>query len=508
MNLSQKVALNTVLLLLSRLVVAGSGLVGVVVSTRYLGPGDFGQLVVAIVFVSVFGFFTDAGLYTVAARELAKHPEDERRLLANVFSMGLVMTAAALLLALLFAAVVYGGSGHELVRVGIVILGVQMLASPLGGTASAYLIAHQRAGPTAFAGVLSSIVFVPSLFVVIEADLGFAGLAVCFALSGLVSLLVPFAVVRGLRLSFARDPALWRQMLRWAVPQAAVLVLAIIYFRLDTFLLSFLSTDAEVGLYGLAYRVLEVLVVFPAYLMSTLFPEIARQRPRSARLDELVQGAFSSVAIATVPLVIIFALFAAEVVAVAGGPRYADAAPVLRVLAVAMALLFINTVFFQALVALNRQRNLFILLLGVLAGNVLLNVLLIPPLGAMGAAIALVATEATALALSLFVFSRVGTVPKVRRPLRARAAVAVTGAGVAGMRTLLPLAPTGQDVGASFTAALAPLGTLAGMSIVTVGLWGGALALLKAVPTEVRTALRELRKRPATEPVAVKWLRE
>lgn len=49
-----------------------------VVSTRYLGPGDFGQLVVAIVFVSVFGFFTDAGLYTVAARELAKHPEDER----------------------------------------------------------------------------------------------------------------------------------------------------------------------------------------------------------------------------------------------------------------------------------------------------------------------------------------------------------------------------------------------------------------------------------------------
>jgi len=434
---------------------------------------------------------------------LAKHPEDERRLLANVFSMGLVLTVVTVLVALLSMMLLYGGSGRELIRVGIVILGVQMLASPLGGTASAYLIAHQRAGPIAFAGGLSGVAFVGSLLVVIEFDLGFAGLAACFALSGLLSLLVPFLVVRGLRFGLARDSALWGQMFRWAVPQAGVLVLGVLYFRVDTFLLSFLSSDAEVGRYAVAYRTLEVLVVIPAYLMATLFPEIARQRPKSARLNELVQAAFSAVALAAVPLVIVFVVFAAEMIAVAGGPRYADAAPVLQILAAAVGLLFVNTVFFQSLVALNRQGRLFVMLLIVLLGNVVLNLVLVPSHGATGAAIALVATEGAALVLAYRIFAEVGSAPGLRRPLRLVGAAAVTSGIVFAVRELLPIAQASQGIGDSFTAAIGPLATLAGGAIMTFGLWAGTLALFGAVPPEVRAALKALRRSATTDPVAV-----
>lgn len=292
-------------------------------------------------------------------------------------------------------------------------------------------------------------------------------------------------------------------MLRWALPQAGVLVLGVIYFRLDTFLLSFLSSDAEVGLYGVAYRVLEVLIVVPVYLMTTLFPEVARQRPHAARLNEIVQGAFSSVVLAGVPLVIVFAAFAEEIVAVAGGPRYADASPVLRVLVVAVAILFVNTVFFQSLVALNRQRNLFMLLLGVLVGNVALNLLLIPPLGAMGAALALVVTEAAALGLVLRTFVGVGTVPTLRRPARLICAALGTAAVVLALREVIPLVRPDEMSSASFTAAIGPLATLAGASVLTVGLWAGSLVLLDAVPPELRAALGALRQRSSPQPVAV-----
>jgi len=502
-NLSQKVAFNTTVLLASRVVVAASGLIGVAVSTRYLGPADFGQLTIAIVLVSVFGFFTDAGLYTVAAREIAKRPDEERDILSNVFTMGLVASLVAVVLALLVTVAAYGGPGNDLVRVGVVILGVQMLASAVGGAASAHLVAHQRAGPTAIAAVASSLVFVVLLVVTIERDLGFAGLAACFAASGLISLLLPVVALRGVRLGLARDMQLWRQMLAWAVPQAGVLVLGVIYFRLDTFLLSFLSSDAEVGRYGVAYRVVEVLIVVPLYLMSTLFPEIARQRPHSARLNEIVQGAFSSAALAAVPLVIVFGVFAEEVVGVAGGPAYISAAPVLRYLALAVALLFLNTVFFQALVALNRQGNLFVILLAVLVANIVLNLLLIPALGAVGAAISLVVSEAAALVSCLRLFREVGAVPGLRRPLRLLLAVAVTTAVVVALRELLPLHRPDAGLGTSFTAAVEPLGTLIGASILTLGLWAGTLTLLDAVPGELRAALAALRQRSSNEPVAV-----
>lgn len=502
-NLSQKVAVNTTLLVLGRLAVAGSGLAGVAVSTRYLGRGDFGKLTVAIVFVSVFGFFTDAGLYTVAARELAKHPENGRRLLDNVFSIGVVMSAVAVVLAFAVMAVAYGGGDEHLIRLGIAILAVQMLASPIGGTAAAYLVAHQRAAPMALAATLASVLFLAGLFVVVQADLGFTGLAACFAATGLVTLLLPVLALRGQRLGFAFDRGLWTQMLRWAVAQGGVLVLGVIYFRVDTFLLSFVSSDGEVGRYAVAYRVLEVLTVVPAYLMSTLFPEIARQQPHSARLNEIVQGALSSVWLAVVPLVIIFVAFAAEVVAVAGGPAYADSASVLRVLIVAVALLFVNTVFFQSLVALNRQRNLFLLLLGVLAGNVVLNLLLIPPLGAMGAAISLLATEGVVLVLVLRIFATVGTVPRLRRPLRLLAAAVVAAGAALALRELVPFDRSAAGLDASFTGALGPLATLVGASVLTAGLWAGALTLFGAVPSEVRAAFAALRQRSEPEPVAV-----
>ncbi|MDQ3604424.1 MAG: flippase [Actinomycetota bacterium] len=499
MNLPQKVAANTLMLVVSRFVVAGSGLAGVAVATRYLGPDDFGQLTVALVFVSVLGFFSEAGLYTVVGRELAKRPDEQHRLLTNAFTIGLIMSAGAIGLAGLSIMFVYGGPGDELTRLGIAIVSVPMLAAPLGGITAAYLLANQRAAPTAVALVVSSVAFVAGLFIVIELDLGFGGLAACFAVSGLIPLLLPFFLTRGLPVELAHDRGIWRELVGWALPQAGVLVLGVIYFRLDTFLLSFLSSDAEVGRYGVAYRVLEVLMLVPIYFMSTLFPEIARQRPRSDRLNEIVQGAFSTVALAVMPLVILVAVFAEEIVAVAGGRDYLDAAPVLRVLVVAVALLFFNTVLFQTLVALNRQRNLFFLLLIVLVGNVALNIALIPSLGGMGAALALVATEAAALILSLRLFASVGTVPGLRRPLRLGGAAALTAIAAIALGETFPLARPDETLGASFSAALPALATLTVGALVTFGVWTAGLVLFRAVPSGVSSALAALRRQPARD---------
>lgn len=501
-NLSQKVAINTTLLVASRLVAAAAGLAGVAIATRYLGPRDFGQLTVAIVFVSVFGFATDFGVYTVVAREVAKHPEDRDRLVATAFVIGLLLTAAALVLTFLVMLIAYGGAGRDLIRLGIAILSVQMLFSAAGGMAAVQLVADQRAAPGALAATVASVVFVAGLFLVISLDLGFAGIAACFSVSGAVGLLVPVAAVRRPKLRLGRDAELRRRILRWAVPQGTVIVFSVIYFRVDTFLLSFLASDTEVASYGVAYRVLELLTVLPLFVMGTLYPEIARQAPHSPRLNEIVQGAFSAMALAVVPLVIVFGGFSEDIVAVAGGPRYLTAAPVLRVLTVAVALVFVNAVYFQALVALNRQRNLFPFLIAILVANVAMNAVLIPAYGAMGASISLVASEAVALVLVLRIYAHVGALPRVSRPLRLLAAGAGTAAVVLALRAVLPVARPEEGLGSSFTAALGPLATLVGASVVTLGLWCGALALLRAVPPELRAAVAALRHRAPAETAA------
>ena len=92
-----------------------------------------------------------------------------------------------------------------------------------------------------------------------------------------------FWLRRHVKLRPAYDRGLLRQLVVRAAPQAGVYVLALLYFRFDTLLLSVMSTDSQVALYGVAYKVVEVIPFLPFAFMLTLFPEISLSLPRALK---------------------------------------------------------------------------------------------------------------------------------------------------------------------------------------------------------------------------------
>jgi O-antigen/teichoic acid export membrane protein len=492
-SLSAIVATNTTLLVLGRVVIALSGLLGVAVATRYLGRDTFGELTVAFGFVSILTTLTDLGIWTVTARELAKRPEEEQRILSNSLTLSVLLSVVAVAVGLIAMFAIYGGPGRHLVREGIVIMGSPLLVAGPAGAAVAYLTAHQRAVPAALAGTIQSVVFVVVLLTAVALDWGFTGIAVAFAAGGIVNALVPVLGLRGrVRLRFGYDRSLWKELARWAGPQAGVLVLSILYFRFDTLLLSVMTSNSEVALYGLAYKVVEVIPFLPFAFMLTLFPELARTGAGTTRLANLTQDALSSMVIAGLAVAVLVAGFAVEIVRVTGGPSFHAAVPVVRYLAVAVGLVFVNTVFFQALIALNRQMRLFVAVAGVFAVNVVLNVVLIPPLGARGSAIALVASELLVAVLVVRLYSEVGVVPRVVRPVRLVGAAAILGLAVWGVHEVPPLNHAAAWV------------TLLVGGAISAAVYVGALRALHAMPDELESELRRLlgslMRRPAAPP--------
>lgn len=488
MDLARKVAVNTANLTVGRLALAGSGLVGTAATTRYLGLEAFGSLTVALLLVSVFATLGDGGVYQVVARELARRPEDEPRLLANTLGVGLVAAVVTTGLAVLVGTIAYAGD-RERIHQGIAILAVQLLFTGVNGTAFAFLTVRQRLAPMAIAAVLSSLAFLVALGLAIWLDLGFAGVAAAYAIGGIANSGPAVWVLRG-RLRPAADLGMWRDLARWAAPQGAIVVLGVVYFRLDSFLLSFLADRREVALYGLGYKVVEVLIFVPGYFVATLFPEFARAERRSERLAGMTQAGFTLLELMSVAVVIVFAGFAAETVRVVGGPRFADAAPVLAVLTAALVFLYLNTLFFQALVAMGEQRRLVWSVLAVLAVNIALNFLLIPPLGAMGSALAVVTCEILSLAIGLTLYRAVaGELPRPFRVPQVLAGVAAGGLGVVAAKA------AGELTGAPDLAVIAVGAPLA------LALFGGTLVALRSVPGElvdITVALRaRLSRRPA-----------
>ncbi len=187
---------------------------------------------------------------------------------------------------------------------------------------------------------------------------------------------------------FRVEPAVWRALLVSALPLGLALAINAVYFRADTLIISLYEPYAQVGLYTLAYRVLELTLVLGTILLNTTFPllseAVARDEPRARRMIELSTEVF---VILGVPLIVGGLVLAPEVIELAGGEEFGGAAEPLRILLAAGALAWFNGVFGYALIAKERQASALWLNLSALVFNIGLNFLLVPRYGIVAAAV-------------------------------------------------------------------------------------------------------------------------
>jgi O-antigen/teichoic acid export membrane protein len=143
------------------------------------------------------------------------------------------------------------------------------------------------------------------------------------------------------------------------------------------------------------------------------------------------------------PLALSVSLFAAEIAVPLFGPGFAPTADALRILIWYALVSMIANVFAQALMVQNRQRSLLGIRAAGLAGNIALNLVLIPRLGVAGAALASLTAESVVLVALLAIFRENGweparTLPRVARTLAA---------GVLAALVALALRPAGLVIG-------------------------------------------------------------
>ncbi len=474
MGLAHKILLNASLLALGRFVNAGLSVFAIGLTTRYLGVDDYGTLITAIAFVTIFGSLTDLGLWTIGSREIAKRPDEEERLVGVLFATGLVLSLATMLAAYVAMLFVYGDA---LQREAITLLLLQLPLAAPAAAAGAYFVARQQAYVGMAASTLGAVVMVGGILLATQLDLGFAAVAGAYLANGVVFGLAMVVLSIGrVRLWPVFDLALAGQLLRWALPLGAGILTTSLYAKLDLLILSWLSSKPEVAFYGLAFKVVETLVVLPTYVTITLLPEFSRLTENRDRLDEIMQKAFTVMAVAVVPLVVLILSMAPEISFVLGGPGFSGAATVLRILILGVAIIFFVSVLSQALVALNRQGALLrIALIGLLV-NAVLNVLLISPLGADGAALAFLVTELVSLGLMVRLYRQEASAPRIYRPL----ALAFAGGAMAAV-----VPPVRLALGDAPTLVLALAGSL-GVAVYVAALYGS-----HAMPEEIdRTVLR------------------
>ena len=183
-----------------------------------------------------------------------------------------------------------------------------------------------------------------------------------------------------------RTSNLWQE----ALTLGLVLFLIQFYFRIDTIMLGLLSSKTEVGLYSVAFNLMEGTFFIPSIVMAAIFPGLSQAKQflnyfRKGLLLLSLTGIAGGGAVFLFAEIIIQMFFAQE---------FQGSGEVLKILALAIPIIFWGYLMTQSLVALDHNRIYLAITAFAVLLNVLLNYWLIPEYGAEGAAIATVITEA------------------------------------------------------------------------------------------------------------------
>ena len=444
-----------------------------IILARHLGASVYGQWGFAFAFVALFAVLADFGFSTIGARDLARDKSEARRYVGNVLLLKAAMGAGLILSMAAIAPVL---KPDVTVWLLVLLLGGQMLLQSTSQFLFAVFRAWHRMHLEAAIRVVHTtlLLSLAGLLVLRGEGVVAFGVVTVIAAAAALALTATVLTTRLLLPSFRLDGRLARAVLRESWPLALAMACTAVYYYADSVMLGMFRSQREVGLYAAAYVPILGLSLLVTAIRNAYLPSQSEAAARNPRDHARVLRQYGRITMmAALPAAIVGPVLAAPVLGVLYGSEFLDAAIALRLLFVTAGVMFLSSYFGSELLVRGRQRTY---LVGVGAGagtNLVLNLLLIPSFGPVGAASATLASEGLVCA---FVWwqTRSGSVQVIDLALRAAGAAAVAAAAVLLAAQLTPFIVAAAVAVPAYAAALAvfdgaalrrqfPLATSAGL---------------------------------------------
>jgi O-antigen/teichoic acid export membrane protein len=377
-----------------------------IVLARYLGPRDFGSLSYALAFVALLGTIPYLGFGAVVVQELVRKPGQHDETMGVVFYSKLAAASLAFGLANVIA---YFVIQEPINRLLVLLISFSMLFDASVGLRLHFEARTQAAPVVAVASAANAFGAIARVgAVILMAPLWFFG-----AIVSIQSAIAAFgfwviyrnSVGSGSRLLFTRMRA--RELFGKSWPLIISAAAATIYLKVDQFMLGQMRGMRDVGTFAVAARLSEVWYTLPIAVASSFFPRLIELRSADpARYRRRMQDSVRYLFWLGVLIALPISLLAQPVMTFLFGDPYAVSGTILAIHIWACPAVFMGIAVEKWFVAEDLLKFLIGRQLISALINVLLNLLLIPPFGGVGSAVATVVAYTFAYYLSCFTSSR------------------------------------------------------------------------------------------------------
>lgn len=403
--LVRKIAYNTFISAAIRIFGTIVAIIIVGLLTRHLGQSGFGEYATILAFLYIFTVLADLGLYSITVREISKPGADEKRIVSAALTLraliGIIVFALACLIVQFLP---YSGQ----LKIGLLIgaIGFWFLSNTqvLMGVFQKYL----RTDLAGLGELAGRIIQLGLVVLFIKLGAGFLSMVVALAVGGFLNFSVVFLLTRHyVPLTFRFDFAVWKKILRAGFPLALAAVFVMLYFKLDTVMLSLMKGSSEAGIYGLSYKILEGLIFFPAMFVGLIMPLMSKYFSLNKEFFvKIAQKALELLLIFAIPMIVGTIFLSKKIIILIGGADFILSAGVLNILIFGCGLIFLGALFSNAIIAINKQKSLAWIYGSGAIINIVANFIFIPKYSYYGAAGTTVLTEFLVTLLMVLVLHR------------------------------------------------------------------------------------------------------
>lgn len=428
--IAKRVAYNTVVQFAGRIAVAVLAIITTRLIAERLGVHDYGRYTTIFAYITFFGAMADFGFFWYLVREVSKDKDQTEKITANVLTIRTLFALGVVAIGTIMAFAV--PNYDPVVRYGIVLVALSSLWVSISNTLIGVFQANQRMDYPVINEVVGRIGSLIVVYLVIRSGWDLLPIVIGSLSGGLiVFLLNAWFVRRYTRLRFGFDRGLWKEIMRENTTLGLSILLSIVYFKIDSVILSILKPSTDVGIYGAPYRVVEILLAFPAMFMGAVFPDLARliHEENLEKVKIVLQKAFDLLVVAGWGITVSVIVLAGPIIhfTTKGEESFLTtstitlfnqpitAAITLQILAVAVGIAFLGNFFFSAIVAHGAQKQLIFSNLVNSLVNIGLNLIFIPILTYVGAASVTIISELIVVGFGTAILRRrLGFAPSLR----------------------------------------------------------------------------------------------
>jgi O-antigen/teichoic acid export membrane protein len=376
----------------------------IIYSFRILGPSLQGSFSLAMNFILIFSFIPDFGLTAVLIREIIKNQSQRREIFANAFLAVFFLLFLSILIINLTKFIFIK---DELAQTLIFILSLFLIFDTLREFLYSLFRAEEKMELQALSHLTTNFLLLLFGVLLLKIKPHPFSLSQAYLFASFFGFLLTFLLLRKEIIfnyfKFFKSKLVFDLLNKsWPIGIANFLFLIITY--LDSLIVGWFHPPKDVGLYTSVVKLIEFLYFFPAALAMAVFPILSKKD--KGDFQKTISFGFQLSFLISLPILGGLLVLSKEIIGFIFGEKYIPASLGLQLISFSIPFNFLLLILIDALIALDKRKELLIYDLIVVILNFLLNLLFVPQYSYFASSLITSISSFISLIFALFILKK------------------------------------------------------------------------------------------------------